>query len=330
MKKDWLIKTLALGIIVLFIGTCIIPSTTSVQIHDKNIITVDDEPGDADYTTLKEAIYHSNPGDTIEVYSGTYYEYLIHIEKDDINIKGISYELGNGNDTGKPFLVGVVDDLLYLKGNNTIISGFRIVNENEISHCISGYNIFGCVITENDFMSKMISICCDESSYINISNNNISLGANGSGISLLNCSTNIISGNIITNCSNGIYIWGSNNSIIKNNIIQRCETGIKLIGQKNIVERNHIEDNTVGIDMYSNFNIVKQNNLIDNDKNASLFFYMSIFPFWNRWFNNYWGEPRIRPYPIFGVVYFFIPKDQFHFIPWVQFDWHPAKEPYDI
>jgi hypothetical protein len=35
---------------------------------------VDDEPGDADFISIKEAVNSSNPGDTIEVYSGIYYE----------------------------------------------------------------------------------------------------------------------------------------------------------------------------------------------------------------------------------------------------------------
>ena len=67
-------KCLAVGIILLFIGTGIIPSITSEQTYDKNIITVDDEPGDADFTSIKEAVNASSPGDTIEVYSGTYPE----------------------------------------------------------------------------------------------------------------------------------------------------------------------------------------------------------------------------------------------------------------
>ena len=37
-------KGLAVAVILLFIGTCIIPSATSGLTNDKNIITVDDEP----------------------------------------------------------------------------------------------------------------------------------------------------------------------------------------------------------------------------------------------------------------------------------------------
>jgi hypothetical protein len=42
-------KILTIIIILLFIETSIIPLGTSEQIRSKTIITVDDEPGDADY-----------------------------------------------------------------------------------------------------------------------------------------------------------------------------------------------------------------------------------------------------------------------------------------
>ncbi|PNX45293.1 MAG: hypothetical protein BV459_08975 [Thermoplasmata archaeon M11B2D] len=47
--------------------------------------------------------------------------------------------------------------------------------------------------------------------------------------------------------------------------------------------------------------------------------------FSNHWDQNYWGRPQIIPKPIFGI------KDIHSFFPgFVEFDWHPAQEPYDI
>ena len=43
------------------------------------------------------------------------------------------------------------------------------------------------------------------------------------------------------------------------------------------------------------------------------------------WSENYWGRPRILPKPIFGIMVIgSVP------IPWFNFDWNPAQEPYDI
>jgi len=109
MKRKWL----AIVIILYFIVSCIIPSMRSELTHDTNIITVDDEPGDADFTSIKEAVNYSNPGDSIEVYSGTYPEDEIQITKENVSLLGIAHELGDGDDSGKPFIKGV--------GNNGVV-----------------------------------------------------------------------------------------------------------------------------------------------------------------------------------------------------------------
>ena len=79
---------------------------------------------------------------------------------------------------------------------------------------------------------------------------------------------------------------------------------------------------------------ITQNNLIDNKRNAYFeqplidrIEFRKILGKPLGWFNldeNYWNRPRFLPKPIFGSRGFI------GIIPWVQFDWHPAKEPYDI
>jgi len=102
MKKYSLIrKYLAIGVILFFIGTSIVPSIQSEFPSGQNIITVDDEPGDADFTAIPEAVNSSNPGDTIEVYSGTYLEQGIHIVTDNITVLVIFHEIGVCDDRGK-------------------------------------------------------------------------------------------------------------------------------------------------------------------------------------------------------------------------------------
>ena len=63
------------------------------------------------------------------------------------------------------------------------------------------------------------------------------------------------------------------------------------------------------------FNIIKQNNFI----NTRPTFTSSFF---NHWIGNYYYNwIGIGPKIIWGYCYIF---------PWINFDWHPAKEPYDI
>jgi len=122
-------KGLAVAVILLFIGTCIIPSATSELTNGKNIITVDDEPGDADFTSIKEAVNYSSPGDTIEVYSGTYHEQEIRIVNDNITLLGISHELGEGDDSGKPFINGNgTESVIQVEACHVIVSNFKIEN----------------------------------------------------------------------------------------------------------------------------------------------------------------------------------------------------------
>jgi hypothetical protein len=87
------------------VGHQTVQSTIQNKANGNNIITVDDEPGDADFTSIKEAVNASSPGDTIEVYSGTYLEQGIHIVKDNITLLVISHELGVCDDRGKTLLM---------------------------------------------------------------------------------------------------------------------------------------------------------------------------------------------------------------------------------
>ena len=69
--------------------------------------------------------------------------------------------------------------------------------------------------------------------------------------------------------------------------------------------------------------LIKKNNFIDNKNQA--YYKNSHF---NLWFNNYWNDwPGAIPRPIYGTIYL----ERFDKeIEWLQFDWRPAKEPYDI
>ena len=122
---------IAVGITFLFLGTCITPSVAidnvryaSIPISDKTVITVDDE-GDGDYNSIKDALRFAYPGVTIEVYSGTYYENNINIGLRGLTLKGMPYELGSGNDTGKPVVTSEInsfDYILRMWGDNVTVT----------------------------------------------------------------------------------------------------------------------------------------------------------------------------------------------------------------
>jgi len=143
-------KWLAVGIILLFIGICTIPSITSEQIRGKTVITIDDEPGDADYTSIKDAVNHANPGDIIEVYSGMYNEANILIMISNLTLKGIPYELGSGNDTGKPFIkTSSTASIFSITADNVNISGFRMDKDNGQYVPVIKIDASNCIILNN-------------------------------------------------------------------------------------------------------------------------------------------------------------------------------------
>ena len=147
------------------------------------------------------------------------------------------------------------------------------------------------------------------------------------GIALCDpCHNCLISGNIISDAVTGILLWTSHNNTITGNKVYRCSRfGIDVGGDHNEVKGNHIEDNYIGIMASSYFNHVKYNNFIKNEHLHMVFSYGTfdspIQRLTNRWFGNYWGRPRLLPYPVLGAIFL---------LPTIQFDWRPALLPYDI
>jgi len=350
-------KCLAVGIILLFVGTCTIPSITSEQTYDKNIITVDDEPGDADFTSIKEAVNSSSPGDTIEVYSGTYLEYKIQITKENITLQGISHELGEGNDSGKPFIKGNgTGEVIRVEASHVIVSNFRIENSGPFnSHCImvhgqNNITLTDCIIRSSK-TSTNTGISVADCNSTRIMNNEISNCSCGILASSQRPGSLTITGNIITDCMPycGIYL-NSNQQNISGNRIRRCgENGIKICGTNNIIYGNDIDSCPIGVcspvfDFTENErgNTITKNNFKNYSREA----------WWNRciflyfiglykskkdtWISNYWdtwigvGPQRIRGWLGVGIYIAIGEIGYGVFIPWFEYDRHPAKEPYDI
>jgi parallel beta-helix repeat protein len=325
-------KFSTLWILILIIIPSFSPPVTGFFLREKptaskTIITVDDEPGDADYTSITEALNHANPGDTIEVYSGTYYEHNISITKERISLIGLPYELGNGSDTGKPFINGQgLDVVISIKARDVKIRYFRMENGGgEIACGIIGIwkGADNCIISDNDLSHSVMGCVGLVSNYNRIVNNTISHSNIRQGI-VLGGGHNTISGNVISDVSVGIDLWNAYFTTVNwNRISKTREYGTYIAGGwSNTLSYNIIEQNPIGLALeLSARNIIEKNNFINNSKNA-LFLQGNLVLGLNKWTHNYWDRPRILPYPIHGS-YLYIFK-------WVNFDWHPAIKAYEI
>lgn len=293
MKKDVLTKSLAIGIVVLFIGVIIIPAQGNLSLKEKtvdifnnsgDIIYVDDDntqgPWDGTkehpYRYIKDGINAAKEGDTVFVFNGIYYEGDICIGKT-ITLTGQDRERTIIDANGQLYW-----NIIYISADNVKISNFTLQN---LWHIDSFSGIF---IWSN----------------YNIVTSNIFRNINGEAIKTYR-SYNIISNNTIKDSSIGIHIIFS--------------------GRNNRIIGNQIMGNGYGISLYATkYNIIMKNNLIDNGVNADFF-----DSFFNIWFRNYWDDKvGIGPYKIKGEINvgFFEPE----FITWYNYDFFPAREPYDI
>jgi parallel beta-helix repeat protein len=300
MKQRIICKSLAVAVIILFLGVGIQPAIASenpIYPIPKGKTLYVGGSGEGNYTRISYAIYDANPGDTVYVYddSSPYYEHLwisksinlIGENRDTTVIDGINISHMNG---------------IEIKANYVNVSGFTIIHSGCPCPCVLGaIKIFSkyCTISGNNFSDDGICI-------------------------VIASANNTIENNIITNSWGGIYILSSNN-LITGNKISNNGMGIEIWGDNNTISGNNISNNGWGLEIgLSKFNLILKNNFIDNEYHA--FFEVDTFTR-NHWKHNYWGKPRILPKMIFGLWYHW---DSGFSIPWFNIDWRPALKPYDI
>lgn len=357
--KPLIVKWLAIGIILLFVGTCIIPAiaqNTEKQSSRGNWLYVGGS-GPGNYTNIKDAIDNASDGDTVFVYddSSPYYENII-IEKS-ITLRGENRATTMilGDESTDYVIVNISAD-------DVSICGFTI--QPNVGHP-TGITVYKNYTSPNFWKMEDIQ-------NVTISDNIIR--DTWRGIDAIRLNHGKINGNIIDHCvaDVGIYLLISSNNAITNNFITNClGDGILIDGmwsifsiktnhlypkyENNSISQNTITSNRWGIEVnsgpvntkiYEN-NItgnhelgilivfawkteITRNNFINNYKNA--YFNTIRFPQFvilkNSWDNNYWGEPKKVPVMIPGS--FFPPVFLFVELPLIAFDWHPAQEPFDI
>ena len=279
--------------------------------------------GSGNYTRIQDAIDNATDGDTVFVYddSSPYYENVV-VDKS-INLMGEDKNttIIDGNEIN--YTVGLFTDGVH-------ISGFTIQNAGNVEWIFWDVTLYVC--SNENTISGNIFICDPEP----ISDmNNI-------GIGLINSSNNYISQNLIEKYFfKGIELWDSHYNEIIENVITDLTRGLRGSAtaidvedsSNNIIKRNEISKNNIGIILSENQNITSNNKIIQNNFLRNLR-YDACFneneyleeDHRNTFDENYWDRPRLLPKPIFGSI------NLASIIPfyWVQFDWHPAQEPYDV
>lgn len=337
MKRKWL----TIGIILLFVGTCIVP--TIVQGNNKpsqptsraNWLYVGGN-GPGNYTKIQDAINDSSNGDTIYVFNGTYHE-AVTVNVGDLTI------LGEGRDV-TIIDANWTDTAVVIEKNFVSLHGFTIIGNKSgiyvqgelLTITISDNNLtqnyygiefeydwdnYDNVIENNIFYSNRCGIFFVSDRWFNTIRNNTFINnfngmeISGNNIKILNNTfvnsrgsgiylyggPSLIEGNIFTNNFRGLYSGGLEQTI-KGNLFIGNTRGLELYGSDQTITGNIFKNNTIGVRLTGSNIRVNQNNFIQNSRHA--WFAEKNRSHGNNWDNNYWSDsfPRLGCTFIFGKI----------------------------
>jgi len=329
LKRKWL----AIGIILLFVGTCIIPAIAqdtekSLPTSRGNRLNVGGS-GPGNYTKIQDAVDNASNGDVVYVYSGLYNE-QIFVNKS-INLLGEnkSTTIINGQEKGC---------IITLLADNNTITNFTIKN--------AGFNgnedIADIIVySSSNQISETIITSDTENAYgillINSSSNIITMNTihnnYHSGIQVRRGQENSITNNFLFNNSHGsLDIGYSTRNFISGNKI-KDNICLTLLGSSaNVIVKNIFENKAIALLLTdSGNNTIKQNNFIREWKRIIFFFYNILCASEkgtpkNNWDSNYWYRQRILPKTIINHLHVDNKRAGIS----IEIDLHPAQKPYDL
>lgn len=246
----------------LYLGLTIIPE----NVQATTLYVGGSGPGN--HTTIMSAVNAADPGDTIYVYSRTYFE--------DVHIGKPLSLIGENRETTIVRGSGMLDTILVL-ADWVNISGFTAENSGS-SFGVSAIRIFfvnNCTVTNNWVSDETYGITVWGSSFNTVKDNVVE--GNYNGIYVWHSDNNLIQNNTAINNRNGVYVEGpaSHNTIVYNNISKSNKNGIYVEGfNSNVftIANNEIWGNRAGLYLEStNINTITDNTFFDNDYGMVLF-----------------------------------------------------------
>jgi len=276
--KKMVKNSIVLGIILLFVGTSVVPHINSEKIDFKqsgisistrqNIVYVNDDYNETTpnwnvthFDKIQEGINAVNETGIVYVCNGTYYENII-IEKE-LTLMGVD-EDGWGNDNFTIIDGRENDSILFINISNVKISGFIIVNSSWVAIKIS--NSQNIEIFQNTIINSQYCIVSHNSNNIKIFRN---IFINNSECIEIDKSVNtLIHNNSFLDNQWGLTICGNSfNIIVRDNDFRNIEydSVFCTFSNSNYFLYNNFTDCGIGIQLYqSNDNSINFNRFINS------------------------------------------------------------------
>ncbi|DAC73363.1 MAG TPA: hypothetical protein DSN98_00315 [Thermoplasmata archaeon] len=325
-------KCLAVSIILLFVGTCIIPTTA--QDAEKPLPTSRGNwlyvggNGPGNYSTIQDAVDNASDGDTVYVYHGIYNQTPYSSECVKI-FKSISLI---GEDKNTTIINGTRKwDVVCVLTDGVHISGFTVQNCGTGTYPGAGVHIF-----EPTGISRIDDIIVHDMIIVN----------NSIGVTMYDCFNTSFFNNIFISNGGGCRVIDSNNCSIHHNVFIKNSVGIDVVDEGSIdIHHNEFRESLEEGVYCANCRgvTVRLNNFIDNKVHASFLKYQSLLgspsliKYKQHWESNYWSDwNKTTPKPIRGDIVIFLFSYFLAFL-WIplpllsfEFDLTPVQEPYYI
>ncbi len=294
-KYPLISKGLAVGIVLLFVGTCFIP-VTAQYIEKPSLLTSSGHwlyvggSGPGNYTTIQDAVDNASDGDTVFIYRGMYNEIIV-INKNQLTLIGedknttiISF---NRTYHMRQITINAntcsIENLQITQNNNSIIPQGILINSN--------YNTIKNSIIFNVTEGIELSAGSESNTIIHNEIKNNLIGIDASSSTYNNISHNIFA----NNTQNNIYLsTQSDNNDVSFNTMDTSAFGMRFVGSKyNNVYKNCIQNNQIGLYCccHATSNYFYNNNFLNNFINAK-----NDYGLINIWYDspngtgNYWDD----------------------------------------
>jgi len=269
-------------LVLVFIGAALLGTVLLGEEAAGKIITVDDD-GNADYSIIQEAIDAADPGDTVRVHAGIYFENLlvnksinlegngsevtiidggrkwdvVFISADHVNLSGIAATKSN---------TGNIYSGIAIKANFTTISDVNCSDNNDGISIMESSNIVIDVVSMSNMRRRGVEII--DSTNITISNLS-GFWIDTYGVYHQRSDNCTFTDNNITSNGTSILIGSSRNITLWNNVCSSDDNlGIRLTGCDGFSANNNTcyDNYYAGLDIHTTGNGTIRNNTISNSE----------------------------------------------------------------